>query len=73
VIENVDPRGRKYYWIAGTPVWQEDPGTDHEAVQRGYVSVTPLHLDLTDYRGLEAYGALAARLNARTAANGNGS
>jgi len=61
VIENVDPRGRKYYWIAGTPEWQEDQGTDHEAVQTGWISVTPLHLDLTDYRGLEAYAALAAR------------
>jgi 5'-nucleotidase len=66
VIENVDPRGRKYYWIAGTPVWQEDPGTDHAAVQQGYASVTPLHLDLTDYRGLEAYAGLARRLDART-------
>ncbi len=65
VIENVDPRGRQYYWIAGTPVWQEDPGTDHAAIQDGYVSVTPLHLDLTDYRGLEAYAGLAGRLDAR--------
>jgi 5'-nucleotidase len=63
VSESVDPRGRKYYWIAGTPEWQEDPGTDHEAVQTGWVSVTPLHLDLTDYRGLEAYAELAARLH----------
>jgi 5'-nucleotidase len=66
VVENVDPRGRKYYWIAGTPVWQEDVGTDHEAVQQGFASVTPLHLDLTDYRGLETYGRLAERLNARS-------
>jgi 5'-nucleotidase len=65
VIENVDPRGRKYYWIAGTPVWQQDPGTDHAAVQGGYASVTPLHLDLTDYRGLEACAGLARRLDAR--------
>jgi 5'-nucleotidase len=63
VIEKEDPRGRKYYWIAGTPEWQEDVGTDHEAVQRGYVSVTPLHLDLTDYRGLEAYSGLAAKVD----------
>jgi 5'-nucleotidase len=64
VTESVDPRGRKYYWIAGTPEWQEDPGTDHDAVQTGWISVTPLHLDLTDYRGLEAYTDLARRLNA---------
>jgi 5'-nucleotidase len=68
VTENVDPRGRKYYWIAGTPEWQEDRGTDHEAVQSGWISVTPLHLDLTDYRGLEAYSGLAGRLHALAAA-----
>ena len=52
VIEKVDPRGRKYYWIAGTPSGSADEGTDFEAVSAGRVSVTPLHLDLTDYRGL---------------------
>ncbi len=69
VIENLDPRGRKYYWIAGTPVWQEDPGTDHAAVQQGYASVTPLHLDLTDYRSLENYGGLGERLRSLLPAN----
>jgi 5'-nucleotidase len=64
VVEKVDPRGHTYFWIAGTPEWQDDVGTDHEAVQNGYVSVTPLHLDLTDYRGLEAYAELATRLHA---------
>jgi 5'-nucleotidase len=49
VVEKTDPRGRKYYWIAGTPEWVEEEGTDFEAVSRGLVSVTPLHLDLTDY------------------------
>jgi 5'-nucleotidase len=62
VVEKVDPRGRKYYWIAGTPEWQTEKGTDHEAVASGRVSVTPLHLDLTDYRSLETYADLAARL-----------
>ncbi len=63
VIEKEDPRGRKYYWIAGTPEWQDDQGTDHEAVQTGFVSVTPLHLDLTDYRGLEAHAGFARQLD----------
>ncbi len=62
VVEKEDPRGRKYYWIAGTPEWQSDVGTDHQAVAAGRVSVTPLHLDLTDYRGLEEYADLSARL-----------
>ena len=63
VVEKVDPRGRNYFWIAGTPEWQEEEGTDHAAVAAGNVSVTPLHLDLTDYRGLESYEWLLGRLN----------
>ncbi len=62
VVEKVDPRGRTYFWIAGTPEWQEEEGTDHAAVSTGYVSVTPLHLDLTDYRGLESYEWVLERL-----------
>jgi 5'-nucleotidase len=62
VVEKLDPRGRKYYWIAGTPMWQRDSGTDHEAVASGRVSITPLHLDLTYYRGLEIFAALEKKL-----------
>jgi 5'-nucleotidase len=63
VVEKTDPRGKNYFWIAGTPEWQEEEGTDHAAVTTGLVSITPLHLDLTDYRGLEGYPELADRLN----------
>jgi 5'-nucleotidase len=50
VIERKDPRGRKYYWIGGDPpTWHPGEGTDFEAVQEGYVSITPLHLDLTHH------------------------
>jgi 5'-nucleotidase len=62
VVEKEDPRGRKYYWIAGTPEWSPEKGTDHEAVSSGRVSITPLHLDLTDYRGLDTYAGLCAGL-----------
>jgi 5'-nucleotidase len=50
VIEKVDPRGRKYYWIGGSEYQHEDiPGSDCNTVLRDrLVSVTPLHLDLTD-------------------------
>lgn len=58
VVEKVDPRGRKYYWIAGTPVWEEEEGTDCKAIADGKIAITPLHLDLTDYRGLESFAAL---------------
>ena len=67
LVEKKDPRGRKYYWIAGQPVWTEEEGTDHAAVSKGYASVTPLHLDLTDYRGLESHGSLGGRVERRLA------
>ncbi|WP_428264024.1 5'/3'-nucleotidase SurE [Haliangium sp.] len=48
VDERHDPRGAPYYWIGGgTAELGDDPHTDCEAVARGVVSVTPLHLDLT--------------------------
>lgn len=62
VVEKEDPRGRRYFWIAGTPEWRSDAGTDHEALSRGLVSVTPLHLDLTDYRALASLAPLRERL-----------
>ena len=64
VIEKLDPRGRKYYWIAGTPQWDRASGTDYEAISTGYVSVTPLHLDLTYYPGLESFASLRDKLSA---------
>jgi 5'-nucleotidase len=59
VIENVDPRGRKYYWIGGSEYEHEDiPGSDCNAVFRDrLVSVTPLHLDLTDHEMREEIAA----------------
>ena len=53
VVEQRDPRGEVYYWIgAGPPAWETGEDTDFAAVHGGYVSVTPLHLDLTSYEGL---------------------
>lgn len=53
-IKALDPRGRKIYWI-GAPGPEQDagPGTDFYAVNSGYVSITPLHLDLTHYKVLD--------------------
>ncbi|MFN8176375.1 MAG: 5'/3'-nucleotidase SurE [bacterium] len=49
IIEKVDPRGRKYYWIGGSePTWGGGDDTDFYTVHAGGVSVTPLNLDLTD-------------------------
>ena len=48
VIERKDPRGRSYYWIGGEPpTWHPGEGTDFQAIHAGFVSITPLHLDLT--------------------------
>jgi 5'-nucleotidase len=53
IIEKRDPRGRKYYWIGGAePEWAGGEDTDFAAVNRGAISVTPLHLDLTDETAL---------------------
>lgn len=46
-----DPRGKPYYWIGGqAPTGVDEPGTDFGALQAGYVSVTPLQLDLTHHK-----------------------
>ncbi len=51
VHEKIDPRGYKYYWIAGEKIFADNTeGTDIHAVLSGYVSVSPLTLDLTHYR-----------------------
>lgn len=45
-----DPNGREYFWIGGGESrWWGRPDSDFRAVEAGYVSVTPLHLDLTNY------------------------
>ena len=51
--ERVDPRNRPYYWIGGdAPTGVPERGTDVGALAEGFVSVTPLQLDLTAYRAL---------------------
>jgi 5'-nucleotidase len=48
MVEQTDPRGRPIYWLgSGEPVWERIPGTDFNEVGEGFVSVTPLHLDMT--------------------------
>ena len=49
-----DPWGKEVYWIGGGEItWTGDAESDHQAVKDGYISVTPLHLDLTSYAVLE--------------------
>lgn len=50
VVKRSDPRGKPYYWLAGkTPGGIADTGTDIGAIAERFVSVTPLHLDMTEY------------------------
>lgn len=54
VIGNTDPRGRKYYWIgSGEADFNDYEGTDFHAINRKHVSITPLHLDLTNYASMK--------------------
>lgn len=56
--ERHDPRGNIYYWMGGGVVQEEQvPDSDVLAVQESYISVTPIHLDLTDYKLIEEYRA----------------
>jgi len=55
VVEKIDPRGIRYFWIAGERVsWTRQKPSDHDAVSNKMVSISPLHLDLTDYPALQA-------------------
>ncbi len=55
IVDKVDPRGRNYYWIGTADLnFQDIEGTDYAAVSRGHVSITPLHLDLTNYQSFAA-------------------
>jgi 5'-nucleotidase len=52
--KRIDPRGRPYYWIGGdTPTGIPEDGTDFGSLQDGYVTLTPLHLDLTAYPAMQ--------------------
>ena len=54
LIKEIDPRGRPIYWVGPAGSEQDaGPGTDFHAVRNGYVSVTPIHVDLTRIDALD--------------------
>ncbi len=54
LVRRLDPRGKPYYWIGGeAPTGVKEKDTDFGALFDGYISITPLELDLTAYQGLE--------------------
>jgi len=61
VHERVDPRGRKYYWITGKKVlYGQKDGTDAYELERGFISVTPLTLDMTHDPAMKKLGDILA-------------
>jgi 5'-nucleotidase len=60
VAERHDPKGRPYYWIEeGQDEWQPHDRSDYQAVRDGYISVTPLHPDLTAHQAIAAVEKLS--------------
>lgn len=56
IQETFDPWGEKHYWIGGgKPYWERGEDMDIEAVQANFISVTPIHLDLTNYDALSYF------------------
>lgn len=54
IHETFAPNGEKYYWIGGgNPYWEHGDDTDIQAIKDDHVSITPIHLDLTNYEALE--------------------
>ena len=52
------PRGRLYFWSTWEPLREDEPGTDVHAFERGFITVTPMMLDVTDAAGVTALKAL---------------
>ncbi|MDH5203164.1 MAG: 5'/3'-nucleotidase SurE [Nitrospirota bacterium] len=50
----IDPKGKKHYWIGGSqPYIKHGDNTDIQAIHEGYISITPVNIDLTNYKALE--------------------
>ena len=53
IIKKKDPRNKTYYWIGGNRErWEPGANTDHQAIESGHISITPIHLDLTNYAAI---------------------
>jgi 5'-nucleotidase len=66
IAERHDPKGRPYYWVEeGQDEWHPHHRSDYEAVRQGYVSLTPLHPDLTAHHALDAVEQLSQESEAK--------
>jgi 5'-nucleotidase len=72
VIKMDDPRGQPMYWIGQAGEGQDaGPGTDFDAIRRGYISITPIHVDLTRYQALDQVSGWVSEIAMRRAAEGS--
>ena len=63
-VRMLDPRGEPMYWIGAAGAEQDaGPGTDFNAVRRGFVSITPIHVDLTRFQALEQVAGWVADIS----------
>lgn len=55
LIRNLDPRGKVYFWIGGEKIdFDSIEGTDSNAIRKGHISISPIHMNITDTQHLEA-------------------
>lgn len=59
MVLDADPMGREHYWFTVVPIQEPEPDTDRWAVDNGWISITPLRLDLTDDSELEKLQTVA--------------
>ncbi|MBI5404041.1 MAG: 5'/3'-nucleotidase SurE [Ignavibacteriae bacterium] len=71
VVEKVDPRGKKYYWIGGSRLsWEETEDSDFAAIEQDMISITPLRLDLTEDNAIKGLRRWEATLREKMKAGG---
>lgn len=58
----VAPHGKTYYWQCGNLTQDQEIGTDLRAIQEDYISITPMHSDLTDYKHLQTWQTCLEKL-----------
>jgi 5'-nucleotidase len=74
VVKMNDPRGRPMYWIGPAGEGQDaGPGTDFDAIRRGFISITPIHVDLTRYQALEQVSGWVAEIATSAGKSSGGS
>ena len=64
ILPGMDPMGRKHYWFTVVPLEPPEEGTDRWAVEHGFVSITPLAMDLTDHDYLKKHATTSESVKA---------